>query len=637
MAIHHLPNAKEAYARVNVLYPSLMRIIRFVISGGTATAVNLGILFSLTHFLDLWYLLSSIVAFVAAFFVSFTLQKLWTFEDTSRHRLESQAFLYLSVILIALGINTLFIYTLVEYASFHYLLAQLTSGIFIAFMNYFSYKHIVFREKVGHIGSTSEPVMRLRLVVPYVLLFATAVSLFIFLATNRLTENPPTWLDEGSITQVSLNLSESRTYGIQVAPSTFVSTDFLTTSFPVIYPVALSFSIFGISILNARVVMVLFMALLCILTFLLVRALSPERKYFIPLLSLYLLVTFAPLYGHGKNVLGEVPGLMFFVASLVAFHFAQRHPGLWPWMLSGALAGLSMATKPIYLFIIAPSALLLFLIHRSRFSLNQLFTFAVSAFSILAMWFFVHVGSIEALKQILFAANAENTTLSARLLKTGAQFISELQPMYFLGLLALWWASLLLRAWHRVEITSVELYAGIFSGINFVLYLASRGFYRYFFPAEALALIFLPLVLYQAPIKNSYRNLFLKSCATFIVLLILFQTYQTFFHSWVAEFKDSNRSTLLSEHLRGIPNDANIFFYNVPEAVIFFPSQNYYQYLHYGDNVIRGEEYLPVLFEGTPDFVLVDQKFPDTEKILLLYTEVARFDKYVLYQKTVRK
>lgn len=144
MVIHSLAVVKEAYARANTFYPSSMQIVRFIISGGTATTVNLGILFALTHLFSLWYLLSSVIAFMAAFWVSFMMQKFWTFEDSSRNRLQSQALAYLLIIIIGLGINTALIYTFVEYVYMHYLLAQLISGILIAFINYFSYKRLVF-------------------------------------------------------------------------------------------------------------------------------------------------------------------------------------------------------------------------------------------------------------------------------------------------------------------------------------------------------------------------------------------------------------------------------------------------------------------------------------------------------------
>lgn len=622
---------RNTYHALNDSYPSLMRIVRFIVSGGTATAVNLSTLFLLTHFLNLWYLVSSAIAFILAFFVSFTMQKLWTFGDSSRVHLHSQAITYFFIILVGLAINTTLLYVLVEYARFHYLAAQLVSGVFIAIMNYFSYKRLVFYDRAEKSNVPAHWASRRKFL--HASLFIIAIGLFTLAASYRLSENPPTWMDEGSIVQVSINLIENGIYGIQTAPGVVISTDFLTTSFPVIYPIALSFLAFGVNLFSARIIMVLFMGLLCGLAYVLIRDIAVERKHDVALASLFLVVTFSPLYGHGKNVLGEVPGLMFFLASLVLLLLAERNAHLWLWTVAGAVAGLSMATKPIYLFIIAPSAVLVFLIRRTTIPLSSIFAYAVGATAILLAWFFLHVGSIDALKQVLFAANAENAALSVRLVRTSVQFISELQPIYFLVLLGLWWASLVIRWCHAVKIETAELFAGVFSLINLALYLVSRGFYRYFFPAEMLALIFLPLALATAPVKDRYRGLFLKGGAIFIGLLILFQGYQTLFHSWISEHRSSERSALLSEHLHAIPEEKSIFFYNVPEAVLFFPSLNYYQYLHYGDNVIRGEENLPLLFDGAADFVLVDQKFPYTEKINGIYIEIARFDKYVLYER----
>ncbi len=139
-------NPGKLYGTLNASHPTMMQLLRFIISGGTATAVNLGILFTLTHLFSLWYLLSSVIAFGVAFWVSFAMQKLWTFGDTSKDRAPTQAFFFLGVILAGLGINTTLLFILVEYLHIHYLLAQLISGVFIATMNYFSYRHLVFRD-----------------------------------------------------------------------------------------------------------------------------------------------------------------------------------------------------------------------------------------------------------------------------------------------------------------------------------------------------------------------------------------------------------------------------------------------------------------------------------------------------------
>jgi len=71
------------------------QIVKYLISGASAASVTLGGLFVLTHFLGLWYLLSAIISFIAAFFVSFFLQKYWTFCDHDRDFFYGQMALYL--------------------------------------------------------------------------------------------------------------------------------------------------------------------------------------------------------------------------------------------------------------------------------------------------------------------------------------------------------------------------------------------------------------------------------------------------------------------------------------------------------------------------------------------------------------
>jgi putative flippase GtrA/aryl carrier-like protein len=602
-------------------------MVRFVISGGTATLVNLATLYVLTHFLGIWYLYSSILAFAASFFVSFSLQKFWTFGENSHDRMQAQATLFLGVMLFALSLNTVLIYIFVELANAHYLLGQLASGILIAFVNYFSYKHVVFSEKKFEARSWDRPTWL------QVIFIAGTIALFAFLSLYHLSENPPTWLDEGTNIQVAMNIAEHGINAVEIAPGRFISSDFTTTSFTVTYPIALAFNLIETNILIARSVMVAFMALTLLFTYLLISSLSGAKKYTIALSSLLLLTTFAPLYGHGKNLLGEVPGLMFFLAALYFLRKAEQLSSWKLFVIAGIAAGLSIATKPLYMLVLAPALLIFVLLKLRSIPLRSILALLLSAGTVLIAWFFIHLGHINGLKEVLFAANAEDASLTARLLRTSSQFLTELQPMYFLGLLSIWLLSLLARWRRRITIDSAELLAVLFALVNLGLYLVSRGFYRYFFPAEVLALIFLPLALLTFPVRERNRKITRFVGVGVISLLIPFQTYQTFFSSWIAQSRSSTRSSELAEHLGTLPEGSSLFLYNVPEAAIFFPSRNYYQYLNYGEKVIRGEENLPLLFSGEPDFVLVDQKFTAQDRLLPSYEESARFDKYTLYRK----
>ena len=104
--------------------------------------VNLGSLFVLKHFFGVWYLASSIVAFVASFFVSFTLQRTWTFEHWTTNGLVRHSSLYLIVAIANTFLNTIIVFVLVEYLQVWYLAAQLVAGLCIAVMSFFIYRKI---------------------------------------------------------------------------------------------------------------------------------------------------------------------------------------------------------------------------------------------------------------------------------------------------------------------------------------------------------------------------------------------------------------------------------------------------------------------------------------------------------------
>jgi|SRR3989344_4726213 len=136
------------YNNLTVRYPRHTKIIRFLIAGTLATGTNLGVLYILTDWFELWYLLSAVLSFIVAFFISFTLQKFWTFGDRSREAVPVQAGAFLVVALVGLGINTLGLYGLVDYIGLHYLMAQIIMSVFIAAANFFMYQFVIFKKTV---------------------------------------------------------------------------------------------------------------------------------------------------------------------------------------------------------------------------------------------------------------------------------------------------------------------------------------------------------------------------------------------------------------------------------------------------------------------------------------------------------
>ncbi len=128
------------------------RIVRYILAGSIGAFINLALMYVLTDILGIWYLLSSSMAFVAAFFASFFLQKFWTFGDGDKKAMYKQMRAYLSVALINLAINGLLMYIFVDQFKIWHILAQIMANGIIACESYFIYKFFIFN-KAGELES----------------------------------------------------------------------------------------------------------------------------------------------------------------------------------------------------------------------------------------------------------------------------------------------------------------------------------------------------------------------------------------------------------------------------------------------------------------------------------------------------
>ena len=123
------------------------QVLKYLIAGGSAFAVNIVTLYVLTDVLHVYYLLSTVGAFLTSFGVSFVLQKVWTFRELSRDNLHVQLPLYLLMQLTNLGLNTMLMYVFVEYLHLWYILSQAIIAILIAIATFFINKAYIFKQR----------------------------------------------------------------------------------------------------------------------------------------------------------------------------------------------------------------------------------------------------------------------------------------------------------------------------------------------------------------------------------------------------------------------------------------------------------------------------------------------------------
>ena len=102
------------------------------------------------------------------------------------------------------------------------------------------------------------------------IILVVVFTLAIFLITFDFKNTPKVWVDEGVFTETAKNLATHGVLGLQTSTGEFFSMRnfLLSTSYPVILPVALSFKILGTGIVQARLPMILYMFALVMIFYL---------------------------------------------------------------------------------------------------------------------------------------------------------------------------------------------------------------------------------------------------------------------------------------------------------------------------------------------------------------------------------
>lgn len=112
------------------------QFMRYCIVGGLSFVVDFLVLFLLTKFLGIHYLVSASIGFVLGLITNYLLCILWIFE----HRLLSNSFveffIFTLVGLAGLALNNSLIYGLTEWINFHYLVSKVVAASIVLIFNF---------------------------------------------------------------------------------------------------------------------------------------------------------------------------------------------------------------------------------------------------------------------------------------------------------------------------------------------------------------------------------------------------------------------------------------------------------------------------------------------------------------------
>ena len=132
---------------VNSTNHTLLQLIRYTFVGGLAFLVDFGLLYILTEYGHLHYLLSATVSFTVGLFVNYLISKIWVFTETTINKRGLEFLVFALIGVVGLGFNALFLWIFTDCLGIYYLVSKLMTTAIVYFWNFFARKYILFNKK----------------------------------------------------------------------------------------------------------------------------------------------------------------------------------------------------------------------------------------------------------------------------------------------------------------------------------------------------------------------------------------------------------------------------------------------------------------------------------------------------------
>ncbi len=461
-------------------------------------------------------------------------------------------------------------------------------------------------------------------------------------AFSGLKERPEYWYDEGLNVELSRSVAEFGIPDIVIAPDTLSESGARigSTGYPITVLLGGVFKIFGVGVVQARLCMLLWMNALVISLFFAIRKRWGSQE---AIGTLLLCTTFAPFYGNGLTVMGEIPGLFFLLWS---FYFFEQKT----YWKSGLLLGLSVVSKPsVYLFFIpAFTVALLFGKETGREKLKNLCKLGVTSIAALVPWVLIYRDSVSRVSfwEGLFShfknpygdfgfsvwGNIQNNL--------GGFFHSSTLIYFSLLTLAVLCALAAERSLAR-EHRTLLVVALVYLPLSFFQYLKSLGYLRYLIATEFL--LFLLFVLVLPTLTRFALNYvpFLsvrvsRAAGAVLTVLILFQAVHLF---WFSDLYSGRSAEMTVAYIQLVYPEGVIGIINAPQVGSLISPHRKYQYLStfgltkFGVNpVFLAPEKMPVAIvtDGKNNILSLEEQ----ELLLMRYAPDVTFtEDFLVYKK----
>ena len=121
------------------------QLFRYVIVGGLSFVVDYGLLYALTEWAGMHYLLSATLSFVAGLLVNYFISTCWIFHKSKLNNKLAEFLIYSIIGVVGLLFNNLLLYVLTDHLHLYYMLSKLIAAAVVLGWNFVGRKLILFK------------------------------------------------------------------------------------------------------------------------------------------------------------------------------------------------------------------------------------------------------------------------------------------------------------------------------------------------------------------------------------------------------------------------------------------------------------------------------------------------------------
>jgi len=125
---------------------TFIQFFRYLFVGGTAFVVDYGLLYVLTEYAGLHYLLSATISFIAGLVVNYLLSTWWIFRKSKLQNKWAEFLVFAIIGVVGLLLNNLFMYVFTDLFHIHYMVSKLITTALVMIWNFAGRKYILFNK-----------------------------------------------------------------------------------------------------------------------------------------------------------------------------------------------------------------------------------------------------------------------------------------------------------------------------------------------------------------------------------------------------------------------------------------------------------------------------------------------------------